>query len=66
MRNIGARECPLCLCSDTALLHSRRDKVGVRDFYRCGVCDLVFVPSEFHIGRYPQKVCKQSGGVPSL
>ena len=50
MRNIGARECPLCLCSETALLHSQRDKVGVRDFYRCGVRDLVFVPSEFHIG----------------
>ena len=52
------QKCPLCLSVNTGLLYARRDSVGTRDFYRCEVCDLVFVPREFHVspraqlGRY--------------
>ncbi len=49
MGDIGARECPLCLSAETALLYVQRDHAGGRDFYQCGICDLVFVPDEFHV-----------------
>ena len=37
--------CPLCLSSRTCLFHAGQG----REFHRCDTCDLVFVPSPFHL-----------------
>ena len=41
--------CPLCRAEDTWFLHRSDDRHGVREFYECAVCDLAFVPPEFHL-----------------
>ncbi len=42
-------ECPLCWSGGARFLHRSDDRIGVREFYECGECDLVFVPPEFHL-----------------
>lgn len=42
-------ECLLCSSTSTESIFSRQDNFGRRDFYRCFQCNLVFVPSEYHI-----------------
>lgn len=42
--------CPLCQCSRGRLFH--RD---TREFYRCPVCHLVFVPPHQHLPRHEEK-----------
>ncbi len=41
--------CPLCLNRGTQFLYESDDRHGTREFYECGVCDLAFVPPEFHL-----------------
>ena len=41
--------CPLCLDRGARFLHKSEDNHGTREFYECPVCDLVFVPPEFHL-----------------
>ena len=43
------RRCPLCGSTDAAQFFTSRDKPGPREFDRCPVCDLVFVPARFHL-----------------
>ena len=43
------RICPLCLSRDTRFLHRSDDRHGIREFYECRICDLAFVPPEFHL-----------------
>ena len=47
----GASEtlCPLCGGADGKFIHRSEDRHGVREFHECAVCDLVFVPPEFHL-----------------
>ena len=41
--------CPLCESDTCRFLHRSDDMHGVREFWECGVCDLAFVPPEFHL-----------------
>lgn len=41
--------CLLCGGSECRSLHRSDDRHGVREFWECGECDLVFVPPEFHL-----------------
>ena len=43
------RQCPLCLSTGAALFHTSTQKNLERDYHRCDVCDLIFVPPEFHL-----------------
>jgi Methyltransferase domain len=43
--------CPLCLCHDCAV-HA---EIGSRVFNRCGSCELVFVPREYHLSSEEEK-----------
>ena len=49
--------CPLCSCSDVSLMHQSRKDSGpeYREFFHCGICDLVFVPSRFLISYTAEK-----------
>ena len=52
---MGAERCPLCHSDRTALLYTGRDNRDRRSYVLCSVCDLVFVPRRFHLGREAQK-----------
>ena len=41
--------CPLCLSTGAALFHTSTQKNLERDYHHCDTCDLIFVPSEFHV-----------------
>ncbi len=41
--------CPLCDSSGAKFIHRSEDGHGVREFRECAVCDLIFVPPEFHL-----------------
>ena len=41
--------CPLCLSAGAALFFTSRQKNLERDYFHCKTCDLVFVPTEFHL-----------------
>ncbi len=43
--------CRLCHSEQTTLFHQSED----RDYYLCGECDLVFVPSEFFVNQSDEK-----------
>ena len=43
--------CPLCLSSDTFNFYQDKQ----RDYHRCGVCHLVFVPTHFHLSLHAEK-----------
>ena len=47
--------CPLCLCSEVQLVYKSSRKNLERDYISCLGCDLVFVPSSFHLGREQEK-----------
>jgi hypothetical protein len=42
-------KCLLCKSDQTGYLFSSKASQQVRPFYRCANCDLVFVPSAFHV-----------------
>ena len=46
--------CPLCLSIETKLLYSWHENLPNRDFQHCNDCDLVFVPTRFHISEEDQ------------
>ena len=41
--------CPLCLSNGASLFFTSRQKNLERDYIHCDTCDLVFVPTEFHL-----------------
>jgi len=41
--------CPLCQSSNVRLVHTSSQKLGRREFFLCGACDLVHVPARFHL-----------------
>ena len=41
--------CPLCLSEGATLFYTSHQKNLERDYFHCPTCDLVFVPSKFHI-----------------
>ena len=41
--------CLLCHGDSTDVLHRSDDRHGVREFWACSDCDLVFVPPRFHL-----------------
>ena len=41
--------CLLCNGSSSHILHRTDDRHGVREFWDCDECGLVFVPTEFHL-----------------
>ena len=41
--------CPLCSSVQCRYLHRSDDRHGVRVFWECEVCNLAFVPPEFHL-----------------
>ncbi len=45
----SGRTCPLCLSEGATLFYTSSQKNLERDYFSCGNCDLVFVPSEFHV-----------------
>lgn len=47
--------CPLCRSPDTSMFHAGDRASGYRDFLRCDVCDLVFVPEKFLPGGEDEK-----------
>ncbi len=53
--NRSVSHCPLCSSDEAARFFTSREKSGSRDFHRCGVCDLVFVPERFHLDAAGQK-----------
>ena len=46
--SIAEHLCPLCYSEHTYLFHVREDRSGRREFFRCRVCELVFVPPGYH------------------
>ena len=44
-----AISCPLCTGIDVQLFHTDRTKRSQREYWRCGRCSLVFVPSAFFL-----------------
>ncbi|ODC04412.1 hypothetical protein BFW38_13605 [Terasakiispira papahanaumokuakeensis] len=51
-----APTCPLCHTTQTRWFHQdTRPRALLRDFYRCSVCDLTFVPKAFHINASAEK-----------
>jgi 2-polyprenyl-3-methyl-5-hydroxy-6-metoxy-1,4-benzoquinol methylase len=53
--NRSLNRCPLCESNEAARFFTSREKAGSRDFHRCPVCDLVFVPERFHLDTAGQK-----------
>ena len=53
--NRSLNRCPLCASNEAARFFTSREKTGSRDFHRCPVCDLVFVPKRFHLDAAGQK-----------
>ena len=49
------RECPLCQFPRSRIFYTRKDRAGQREFFLCSVCDLVFVPAEFHLDAGAQR-----------
>lgn len=47
--------CPLCSSKETSLFHMSNEKKAVREFHHCINCDLMFVPSQFHLDNIAQK-----------
>ena len=47
--------CPLCGSNDASLLFTSRNRAGCREFEHCSVCDLVFVPSRYHLDEEAQR-----------
>ena len=47
--NTEPSSCPLCLGASVARIHRSDDKHGVREFWICATCDLIFVPKAFHL-----------------
>ena len=47
--------CPLCGSNDASLLFTSRNRAGCREFEHCPVCDLVFVPSRYHLREEAQR-----------
>ncbi len=45
--------CPLCDAPESALYHRDRR----REYYLCGVCQLVFVPPDYHLSLAEEKRC---------
>jgi hypothetical protein len=41
--------CPLCGAANVAQIHRSDDRHGVREFWLCVGCDLVFVPKQHHL-----------------
>ena len=41
---MSAESCPLCLSAGTMPFHKGGKASAYRDFFRCGECDMVFVP----------------------
>ena len=48
--------CPLCLNSDAHILYISKRKNLERNYYKCNLCFLVFVPDYFHISPDKQKL----------
>ena len=47
--------CPLCETSQNELVHQASPKLRSREFYRCLNCQLIFVPSHFHLSAEEEK-----------
>ena len=47
--------CPLCASGETRFLFGSQRKNLIRDYCCCGICDLVFVPSVFHLSFLDQR-----------
>ena len=47
--------CPLCQSSDARLVHTSSQKLGRREFFLCGECDLIHVPARFHLAPDAEK-----------
>lgn len=47
--------CPLCRSSSAWLVHTSSQKLGRREFFLCGECDLVHVPARFHLAPDAEK-----------
>ena len=47
--------CPLCGSIETIHFYTSTEKGNAREFRRCAGCDLVFVPSRFHLGETAQE-----------
>lgn len=46
--SIPEHPCPLCCSDSTQTFHLREDRSGRREFFRCSVCEFVFVPPLYH------------------
>ena len=47
--HIPKTQCLLCGSSESRFIHRSEDRHGIREFHKCSVCDLVFVPPQFHL-----------------
>ena len=52
-------QCPLCLSAKLDLFFESDRKNLLRDYLKCEICDLVFVPPEFHLNEEDQKKQKE-------
>ncbi len=52
---MNINECPLCECSKTRVLLRSCAKNLERDYIVCDLCELIFVPSQFHLSKGGQK-----------
>ena len=50
--SLSNHTCPLCLCEGGTLFFTSRQKNLERDYFHCESCDLVFVPTEFHVSAF--------------
>ncbi len=41
--------CLLCGSPESRFIHRSEDRHGIREFHECAVCDLAFVPPQFHL-----------------
>ena len=48
-------QCPLCLSAKLDLFFESNRKNLLRDYLKCEICDLVFVPPEFHLNEEDEK-----------
>lgn len=49
-------QCPLCRSDRTQIYFCSRSKNLFRDYFRCQLCDLIFVPKRFHLDSADQKI----------
>jgi len=60
LTNTPAQVCPLCFSQQVSLWHTetRRPLAG-REYWRCSSCDLVYVPTSFHLSPEQEKTIYQ-------